>query len=109
MWKCSVCSYIHEGDEPPKNCPKCGAPKEKFVELESEKVELIKRSRLSNILHAKLLGLLDEASSIADKGLADKLDQPCVDIFIRVKEEARITQQMIKAEIEIHIGKGKWG
>lgn len=30
-WKCSVCGYIHLGDEPPENCPVCGAPKEKFV------------------------------------------------------------------------------
>jgi rubrerythrin len=22
-WKCSVCGYIHEGKEPPKNCPCC--------------------------------------------------------------------------------------
>ena len=23
-WKC-VCGYIHDGDEPPAQCPKCGA------------------------------------------------------------------------------------
>jgi rubrerythrin len=32
-WKCSVCGYIHTGDEPPDTCPVCGAPKEKFVEV----------------------------------------------------------------------------
>ncbi len=32
-WKCSVCGYIHEGDEPPDQCPVCGAPKEMFVPL----------------------------------------------------------------------------
>ena len=32
-WKCSVCGYVHTGDEPPEKCPICGAPKEKFVEL----------------------------------------------------------------------------
>ena len=30
-WKCLVCGYVHEGDSPPERCPKCGAPKEKFV------------------------------------------------------------------------------
>ena len=30
---CSVCGYIYEGEEPPKTCPQCGAPKEKFTEL----------------------------------------------------------------------------
>jgi rubrerythrin len=29
---CSVCGYVHEGDEPPAQCPQCKAPKEKFVE-----------------------------------------------------------------------------
>jgi rubrerythrin len=32
-WKCTVCGYIHEGDEPPDLCPICGSPKEKFIEL----------------------------------------------------------------------------
>jgi rubrerythrin len=32
-WKCGVCGYIHQGDEPPDHCPICGAPKEKFIEL----------------------------------------------------------------------------
>jgi rubredoxin len=36
-WKCTVCGYIHEGPEPPETCPVCGAPREKFVEVEEEK------------------------------------------------------------------------
>jgi len=32
-WKCTVCGYIHQGDEPPSKCPICGAPREKFVQL----------------------------------------------------------------------------
>lgn len=29
-WKCRVCGYIHEGEEPPEVCPVCGAGKEMF-------------------------------------------------------------------------------
>ena len=29
---CSVCGYVHEGDQPPKECPQCKAPASKFVE-----------------------------------------------------------------------------
>jgi rubrerythrin len=29
---CSVCGYVHEGNEPPASCPLCGVGKEKFVE-----------------------------------------------------------------------------
>ena len=30
---CTICGYIHEGDNPPEKCPQCGAPKEKFNEV----------------------------------------------------------------------------
>lgn len=29
---CSVCGYVHEGNEPPEKCPQCKAPREKFYE-----------------------------------------------------------------------------
>jgi rubredoxin/uncharacterized membrane protein len=30
-WKCTVCGYIHTGEEPPEICPVCGADKSKFI------------------------------------------------------------------------------
>jgi nitrite reductase (NADH) large subunit len=38
-WKCSVCGYVHEGPEPPANCPVCGAEAELFVRLELDEPE----------------------------------------------------------------------
>ena len=35
-FKCTICGYIHEGDEAPAICPKCKQPKEKFVEIKDE-------------------------------------------------------------------------
>ncbi|MBU4316693.1 MAG: hypothetical protein KKF30_05415 [Proteobacteria bacterium] len=35
-WKCTVCGYIHEGDEPPEECPICGADRSQFVEIIEE-------------------------------------------------------------------------
>ena len=32
-WNCTVCGYVHEGDEAPERCPQCKQPKEKFKEL----------------------------------------------------------------------------
>lgn len=32
-WICTVCGYVHEGDEAPGFCPQCKAPKSKFKEL----------------------------------------------------------------------------
>ena len=33
---CTVCGYVHEGDEAPEKCPLCGAPKSKFKELTAD-------------------------------------------------------------------------
>jgi len=30
---CSVCGYVHEGDEAPERCPQCKQPREKFKEV----------------------------------------------------------------------------
>lgn len=38
-WECTVCGYIHEGDEPPENCPICGAGAEYFKEIVEEQEE----------------------------------------------------------------------
>ncbi|HBT96268.1 MAG TPA: hypothetical protein DEB25_00745 [Desulfobulbaceae bacterium] len=32
-WKCGICEYIHEGQEPPEECPVCKAKKENFSEV----------------------------------------------------------------------------
>ncbi len=33
-WICTICGYIHEGDEPPDVCPVCGAPRSDFEKYE---------------------------------------------------------------------------
>lgn len=33
---CTICGYIHEGNEAPKECPICKAPKSKFKEMKDE-------------------------------------------------------------------------
>lgn len=30
IWRCTVCGWPHEGENPPNNCPRCGVPAEKF-------------------------------------------------------------------------------
>lgn len=35
-WECTVCGYIHEGDEPPEECPICSADKSMFIEIIEE-------------------------------------------------------------------------
>lgn len=35
-WECTVCGYIHEGENPPDVCPVCGAGAEYFKEIVDE-------------------------------------------------------------------------
>ena len=35
QWVCSVCGYVHTGDEAPDFCPLCKATKDKFKEMET--------------------------------------------------------------------------
>ena len=35
-WVCSVCGYVHEGDEAPEVCPVCKAPASKFIKQDAE-------------------------------------------------------------------------
>ena len=39
-WRCTVCGYIHEGNEAPERCPLCKVPAEKFVEVEEAEGDL---------------------------------------------------------------------
>ena len=37
-WVCSVCGYVHEGDQAPAECPVCHVSAEKFNKVEGEMV-----------------------------------------------------------------------
>lgn len=109
MWKCSSCNYVWEGEEPPEKCPKCGAAREKFVELDAKAAELVERSRFTNGLHMQLYTLMEQVVDVCEDGIDDNLDPACVRIFKRAQDHAEFTQQAIKAEIQGHSNKGKWG
>lgn len=40
-WICSVCGYVHEGNEAPERCPQCRVPKDKFNELKDEGLSFV--------------------------------------------------------------------
>ena len=39
QWECSVCGYIHTGEAPPDECPRCGADRSQFVEISTDDAE----------------------------------------------------------------------
>lgn len=109
MWRCGNCGFVWDGDEPPEQCPKCEAGKEKYGVLGDKAAELIDGARYTNSLHMQLYVLLEQLMDLAEDGIDEHLDANCVKIFGQVLDEAEMLQQSIKAELQAHVSKGKWG
>ncbi len=109
MWQCGSCGFMWNGEEAPNKCPKCGAPREKFTRLDEKAMDTVERSRFTNNLHMQLYVLLEQVMDVAEDGIDDNLDPNCVKIFKKAVEEAEFLQQSIKAELQGHMNKGKWG
>jgi hypothetical protein len=108
LWKCSICGMTVEGDSPPNECPKCGAPAERLERLSEEDAEKIYKSDRTNDLHMEIAQLAAKIIELAKEGIAINLDPPCVSVFTKAKDEAWIIKQRSKAEIAGHMGRGKW-
>ena len=108
LFKCSVCNLVYEGEQAPEKCPKCGQAQENFVELSAEAAALVYKSERTNDIHMKIISLMNEAIELAKKGVEINLDPPCVSGFNKTINECYILKQIAKAEMENHIGKGKW-
>jgi len=108
FYRCEVCGLVLEEGQLEENCPKCGAPKEKFIELDSEASEKHIRSEFTNDLHVQLIHLCEKLEHVAEAGINDNLDPSCVKIFVRTKAYSKLLKQLAKAELAGHITKGKW-
>lgn len=108
MFRCGACGYVHEGEDAPDKCPKCGAPKEQFTKLTDAEVALIERSRFTNDLHIQLIRLMEKAIGLTEMGIEDDLDPPCVMLFRNAKKQCEIISMSCRTEIRAHISKGKW-
>lgn len=54
-YRCTVCGYIHEGNEAPAVCPMCGATADKFELVGGEKKKLNKNSNSYTIIYATIV------------------------------------------------------
>ncbi|MGD2107829.1 MAG: rubredoxin [Phycisphaerae bacterium] len=106
-WKCA-CGYIHDGIEAPIECPRCGAAADKFTLLDDKASELVERSRHTNALHCRMVGLTRRIEKLCKDGIEDNLDAGCVNVFEKCLERAYEMMKMSMAEMQGHIAKGKW-
>lgn len=108
LFRCSVCGYVHEGEEAPGKCPKCGQGADKFQELPAEAAEKIYRSDKTNGLHMEVITLAEKIIALCDAGIEDNLDPKCLNAFKNAKNEAWVMKQRAKAELAGHMSLGKW-
>ena len=66
-------------------------------------------ARYTNSLHMHLYAVLEQVADVAEDGVDDNLDPGCVKIFKKAVDQAEVLQQSIKAELQGHMKKGKWG
>lgn len=69
-WECSVCGYIHEGEEPPLKCPVCKADKDKFFEIKGSEDVASSVEPEKDAGEASTAGHSEEPLTMLDKAAA---------------------------------------
>ena len=73
-FRCTICGYIHEGDEAPERCPQCKAPASKFVEVvEQEGAPL-------TFADEHVIGVAKGVDEEIYKGLVDNFNGECSEV-----------------------------
>ncbi len=90
-WKCATCGYVHDGDDPPQTCPKCGAARDALVALDDNAATLVERSRRTNALHCRLVSLSREIEGLCKDGIEDNLDPGCVALMYHTQNKPRFS------------------
>lgn len=108
LFKCTVCGYIHEGEEAPGTCPKCGVPNDKFNELSSDEADKVYNSDRTNDIHMEIIELTGKIVELCKEGIEIDLDPGCVAAFKKAINEVWVIKQRSKAELATHLSKGKW-
>ena len=68
---CSVCGYVHEGNEAPEKCPQCGAPASKFNKAsEGEK----------NYVTEHVVGIAKGVDTEVLQGLRENFNGECTEV-----------------------------
>ena len=70
-FRCLVCGYVYEGENPPAECPQCHAKGEKFVEVKSEGLQWACEHHLGD-------GVVDDAEIM--EGLHDHFNGECSEV-----------------------------
>ena len=83
---CTVCGYIHEGSEPPAQCPQCKAPASKFKELVETELTFVTEH---------VIGIAKDVDPEIKKGLQANFEGECTEVGMYLAMTARPTAKVI--------------
>ena len=69
-WICKVCGYVHEGDNPPEECPVCHVKADKFEKMGGDKTWAAEH----------VVGIGQEAPQEIIEGLRDNFNGECSEV-----------------------------
>lgn len=68
---CTVCGYVHEGNEAPAQCPQCKAPADKFKELVDTELTFVTEH---------VIGIAKDVDPEIKKGLIANFEGECTEV-----------------------------
>ena len=96
-WVCSVCGYVHEGDQAPEACPVCKAPAEKFNKQDGEMTWAAEH----------VVGVAKGASDEIIEGLRANFQGECTEVGMYLAM-ARVAHREGYPEIGLYWEKAAW-
>ncbi|WP_324825317.1 NADH peroxidase [Sinanaerobacter sp. ZZT-01] len=97
-WVCTVCGYVHEGDQPPAQCPQCKVPAEKFKLAEEGKKEWADQH---------FVGVAKDVDPEIVQGLRDNFMGECTEVGMYLAM-ARVAHREGYPEIGMYYEKAAW-
>ena len=82
-WICTVCGYVHEGDEAPEICPQCKQPKSKFKEL-------VETNEKMTFADEHVIGVANGVDPVILEGLRAHFKGECTEVkmYLAIRSQA---------------------
>ena len=93
---CTVCGYVHEGDEAPEFCPVCKAPASKFIEKTD-----------NSYVTEHVVGIAKDAPEDIIQGLRENFNGECCEVGMYLAM-ARVAHREGYPEIGLYWEKAAW-
>ena len=98
-WVCTVCGYVHEGNEPPEKCPQCGVPGSKFTVMEEG-------TALNFVCeHVIGVGAKDQVEADVYEGLKANFEGECTEVGMYIAMSRQAIQNSAMALTMMHSGR----